>query len=224
MLTYNRSLSKTRRKRPIPDGWATGDVIQEFQLVESSQSLCSGATALSVDQSGELALFGGSDGAGGLFSLTEKRVIASLSVDGAITDTAWVGQNAAIATSTGVVKIFDSNGNETASFSSHAGAVTALAGHPTGDILASVGVDKSYVMYDLTTNAAITQVFSDAGKLKSKSHIIRWSGADPLFQGYHVSSSILTDTSLLPAERTDRSKFTTSNLLPKRPASQQAVH
>lgn len=105
--------------------------------------------------------------------MTEKRVVASLSAEGSITDVAWVGQNAAIATSTGVVKIFDNNGNETASFTSHAGAATALEAHPTGDILISAGVDKSYVMYDLLTNAVVIQIFSDAGKSNVESHILR---------------------------------------------------
>ena len=61
------------------------------------------------------------------------------------------------------MKVFE-DGNEVASFNSHAGAATSLALHATGDIVASVGVDKSYVLYDLTTNAVIMQNFSDACK------------------------------------------------------------
>lgn len=56
------------------------------------------------------------------------------------------------------------NGSEVASFASHAGEVTAISVHPTGDIVASVGIDKSYVLYDLSANSVITQIFTDAGK------------------------------------------------------------
>ena len=84
-----------------------------------------------------------------------------MQANGPVTDAIWAGDKAVVASSTGSVKVFE-NGNEVADFSSHAGAATALAQHPTGDIVASVGADKSYVLYDLTTNSVITQIFSDA--------------------------------------------------------------
>lgn len=107
-------------------------------------------------------LVGGVDGVAGIYSLAEKRVVSSLKVDGAVTDAVWIGDKAAVATSTGAVKIFE-NGTEVASFNSHAGEATSLVTHATGDIIASVGVDKSYVLYDLAANSVITQIYSDAG-------------------------------------------------------------
>lgn len=107
-------------------------------------------------------MVGGVDGVAGIYSLPEKRIVSSLKVGGAVTDAVWIGDKAAVATSTGAVKIFE-NGTEVASFNSHAGEAASLATHATGDILASVGVDKSYVLYDLTTNSVITQIYSDAG-------------------------------------------------------------
>lgn len=68
-----------------------------------------------------------------------------------------------MASATGTVKIFE-NGAETASFASHAGEVTAVAVHPTGDIVGSVGVDKSYVLYDSTTSTVVAQVYGSAGE------------------------------------------------------------
>jgi pre-mRNA-processing factor 19 len=62
-----------------------------------------------------------------------------------------------------VVKIFDVSGAEVASFSSHAGGITALALHPSGEILASVGVDKSYVLYDLSSLKPMSQIFTNSG-------------------------------------------------------------
>jgi pre-mRNA-processing factor 19 len=119
---------------------------------------------LALNPSGELAIVGGIDGVAGIYSISEKCVVASLKGGGgSITDTVWIGSKAAIVTSAGVVKIFE-DGAEVASFNSHAGEATAVAAHPTGDILASVGVDKSYILYDLTTKSVITQIFSDSGK------------------------------------------------------------
>jgi pre-mRNA-processing factor 19 len=52
--------------------------------------------------------------------------------------------------------------NET-TFTSHAGSANGLALHPSGDILASVGVDKSFVFYDLPGGKPVTQVYTDSG-------------------------------------------------------------
>ncbi|EEP80115.1 conserved hypothetical protein [Uncinocarpus reesii 1704] len=155
-------LSKTRRKRPIPEDWATTETVQQFKPVTASDPLYPGGKSLSLNESGELALVGGVDGVAGIYSLTDRSIIASLKGGGgAITDAIWVKEKAVISTSTGLVKVFE-NGDEIASFNSHAGEVMALAKHPTGDIVASVGVDKSYVLYDLTTATVVAQIFSDS--------------------------------------------------------------
>lgn len=56
------------------------------------------------------------------------------------------------------------NGQAVASFTSHAGAATGLALHPCGDLLLSVGVDKSFVYYDLSSMTVVSQVYTDSGK------------------------------------------------------------
>ena len=80
-----------------------------------------------------------------------------------ITDSLWAGNRTVMGTSAGIVKIFE-DGNELASFSGHAGEVTGLALHASGDILASVGVDKSYILYDLISSAKSLQIFTNSGK------------------------------------------------------------
>lgn len=118
---------------------------------------------MSVDSTGELALVGGVDGVVGVYSLSQKSVVQTLKTDGPVTDATWAGNKAVVSSATGSVKVFE-NGTEMASFASHAGEATSVAVHATGDIVASVGVDKSYVLYDLSTNIVITQIFSDAGR------------------------------------------------------------
>ena len=108
-------------------------------------------------------LLGGSHGKISVYSIKEKAVTEELNAGSAqVTATLWIGSKAVASTSTGNVKMFES-GQETASFSGHSGEATAIASHPSGDILASVGVDKSYIFYDLTTNSIATQVLTDSG-------------------------------------------------------------
>ncbi|KAE8356716.1 WD40-repeat-containing domain protein [Aspergillus coremiiformis] len=186
------ALSKTRRKRPVPEDWATSDDISAYKPAQSSEPLYPGGKALAVNASGDLALIGGADGAVGVYSLSQKQVVQSLQANGPVTDAVWAGDKAVIASSTGSVKVFE-NGNEVADFSSHAGAATALAVHATGDIVASVGTDKSYVLYDLTTNSVITQIFSDASLLSVKfhpdGHLIAAGGVDGQVKIFDVKSS-----------------------------------
>lgn len=114
--------------------------------------------------SGDLALIGGADGTAGVYSTSQKKLGHELKIGSdAVTCAVWAGNRAAFATSSGLVKIFE-NGTEVSSFSGHAGEVTALAVHPRGDILASVGVDKSYILYDLATSSQAIRVRTDSGK------------------------------------------------------------
>lgn len=123
-----------------------------------------GGKSLSVDASGDLALVKGSDDTAKVFSLSQKQAVRTLKGNGgSVTDAVWVADKAAVAYSTGAVRIYE-NETEIDEFNAHAGEVTALVVHPTGDILASVGVDKSYVLYDLTTSSTITQIYTDTGK------------------------------------------------------------
>lgn len=156
-------LSKTRRKRAVPEDWATTDVISNFTPTQKSKPLYTGARTISVDASGDLALVGGSDGTAGIFSISQNNLVQELPVGSPVTEALWAGSKAIVGTSSGIVKAFE-NGVEVSSFSGHAGAVTALALHPSGDILASVGVDKSYIFYDLASSAQALQIFTDSGE------------------------------------------------------------
>ncbi|KAF7181071.1 hypothetical protein CNMCM7691_000200 [Aspergillus felis] len=189
--TTQASLSKTRRKRPVPEGWATSDALSTYKPTETSEPLCGGGKALSVNAAGDMALVGGADGTVSVYSLSEKRVVGNLQASGPVTSAVWAGDKAVIASSTGAVQVFES-GQEVANFTSHAGSATALALHATGDIIGSVGVDKSYVLYDLTTNSVITQIFTDASlhtvAFHPDGHLIAAGGADGQIKIFEVKS------------------------------------
>ena len=134
--------------------------------MEKSNALYSGASTLSADSDGDLILTGGDNGVAGIFSVSRNSIIQEVGVgSGAVTGAVWAGTRAVVSTSSGVVKVFE-DGSEIASFSGHTGKITALAAHPSQDIVASVGVDQTYILYDLVSLTQATQVYTDSGKLQ----------------------------------------------------------
>jgi pre-mRNA-processing factor 19 len=169
MLTLQR-LSKTRKKRPIPKTWVDVETIEKFGVASTSEELYAGATSLAVGGGGDLVIVGGTEGIAGVYSVSEKKVQQSFKAGAVVTDAVWYGSQPVISTSAGVVKVF---GDNEVTFTSHAGSANAIALHPCGDILASVGVDKSFVFYDLVGGRAVTQVYTDSGMLASFMRIPR---------------------------------------------------
>jgi pre-mRNA-processing factor 19 len=164
LLTITR-LSKTRRKRPVPEDWATPDDISSFARKQTSEPLYPGASFLSLHDDGDLAVVGGVDGIAGVYSISQQRIVQVLKGGGGpITDAVWVGSRAVVSSQSGRIKVFEGQ-EELSTFSSHAGSTTGIALHPSGDILASVGDDKSYVLYDLVSMSTITQVYTNSGML-----------------------------------------------------------
>ena len=157
-------LSSTRRKRPVPEDWATSDTIQTYEAASSVDTQLTGAKTLAVDETGDFFLTGDSDGNVAVYDLKQGAFTTRSNLGaGAVLSGTWVSDKTAVATSSGAV-VVAAEGNVQAKFQQHAGAATAVAGHPCGDLLASVGVDKSYILYDLQHNKILTQIFSDKGK------------------------------------------------------------
>ncbi|KUI65476.1 Pre-mRNA-processing factor 19 [Cytospora mali] len=152
-------LSKSRKKRPVPSGWASSEEIATF-APQTSEALPVPQTS-SLDTEAGYAAVGGLQGDVAIFSIASGSLERNFKVDEPITDTVWHGSKIMFATSKGSVKVIE-NGDEIASFSDHAGAATALSLHPGGNLLASVGTDKSFVFYDLTALKRVTRVFSSA--------------------------------------------------------------
>lgn len=151
---------KGRKKRPAPKGWASSDDVAGLQQVAYTDLTVSQASSL--DTESEFAAVGGLDGKVDIYSIQANNVERSLDIGEPVTATAWTGSKVIVATSKGSVKVLDS-GSETASFQAHAGAVTGLSVHPGGRLLASVGVDKSFVFYDLDTLEKVSRAYTDAG-------------------------------------------------------------
>ncbi|KAL6721598.1 hypothetical protein ACLMJK_000702 [Lecanora helva] len=162
-------LSKTRRKRTIPDDWVTSETIQQLTPLHTTKTLFDGSRTISLDSEGDLSLIGGSEGKAGIFSIKQDKLVQEFELDGSVTDALWMGNKVAFSTSTGSVQIFE-NGVESSKFVGHAGEVTALALHPSTEILASVGVDKSYIFYDLTSSKQALQISTDCALTTAQFH------------------------------------------------------
>lgn len=156
-------LSKSRRKRPVPEGWVTTEKIEGFDVTSKSKLLYPGSSFVAVDSTGTRAIVGGKDGVAGVYSVPDDEIHMVLNVGaGAITDAVWYGDSPVVATASGTIKVFEGS-DEAATFRSHAGSANALALHPSGEILASVGADKSFVFYDLVGRKAVSQIYTDSG-------------------------------------------------------------
>ncbi len=109
----------------------------------------------------DFAAVSGLKGNVGIYSIEADKVERSLDIEEPITDTIWTGPRVIFSTTNAHVKIYE-NGTEIKTFTEHAGAVTGLALHPGGDLLASVGADKSFVFYDLNDLKRVLRVYTDS--------------------------------------------------------------
>lgn len=154
-------LSKSRRKRPVPADWVDSEAVEKFAIVSASKPLFADTQSISLDATSQKAIIGGSDGSVGVLSIPDNDIEQTYQAGGAITDSAWYGNSPVVSTASGAVKVL---GDKETSFTSHAGRANALTLHPCGDILASVGADKSFVFYDLAGSRAVSQVYTESGK------------------------------------------------------------
>ena len=110
-----------------------------------------------------------------LYSLEQKQILHTLKWgEGNITAALFWEQKPVLAMSTGTIKIFE-KGDVMGEMLVHAGAATDISLHPCGDILASVGEDKSIVFYDLTTMKQVTRIFTPSGPYPSPRPIISFA-------------------------------------------------
>jgi pre-mRNA-processing factor 19 len=84
------------------------------------------------------------------------------SSDGAINDVAWAGSNAVTGSSSGVVRVWNQSGSDSTAMTAHAGAVVALAVHPSKSVVASAGADKSWALYDTEAGKSVVQVYDQS--------------------------------------------------------------
>ena len=116
-----------------------------------------------VDSSGDFVLTGGAHGAAGIYSLSQQSQIKTFDLGkGAVVDAIWWDEKAIVGLTTGVIKVFE--GTEGRDLGSHSGSVAALSLHPSNSILASVGQDKAYMLYDLHSMKIVSRTYVESGE------------------------------------------------------------
>ena len=120
-------------------------------------------TSLSLNETRSEALVGGASGDAEEVSISGQEILQKFQSGGGATSiVAWSGARCILGSTTGTVQVFDGK-SQVCAFSAHTDAVTAIAVHPSGGIIASVSLDKSIVFYDLTKATRVSQLFSDSG-------------------------------------------------------------
>ncbi|KAI0392603.1 WD40-repeat-containing domain protein [Xylariaceae sp. FL0594] len=152
-------LSKSRKKRPIPEGWTTPDEVTTFGIQTANSLPVTRPTTLACE--GGYAAIGGLEGEVAIYSVEADTLERQFSVGEPVTDSLWAGSKVFFSTAKGSVKVYDS-GTEVVCFADHAGPATGVALHPSLNILASVGVDKSFVFYDLKRLTRASRVYTNA--------------------------------------------------------------
>ncbi|CAK7205364.1 hypothetical protein SEUCBS139899_008134 [Sporothrix eucalyptigena] len=159
----HKKLSKSRKKRATPADWATNDDVATFTTIASDDIPVTRATSLTVEAADrQYAAIAGLDGNVGIYAVAAHSLERTLAVGEPLTTALWTeGTRIVLGTAKGAVKIYEA-GAEKASIVCHAGAITGLAVHPAGRILASVGNDKTIVFYDLEEGASVSRAHSSA--------------------------------------------------------------
>ena len=147
----------------VPEDWATPETVAAFDVATSIATSHRTGRTLAVFNDGGLALVAGPEGIADIYDLTERENVRTLQCGASITDGLWWNDKPVIANSGGAVQIFTGD-TQIAEMRGHAGSANALALHSSGELLASVGVDKSYILYDLSSFKVVSQVYTDSGK------------------------------------------------------------
>jgi pre-mRNA-processing factor 19 len=174
----------TRRKRPIPEGWITVQDIESFESKTpewATSKAYKHCAALAEDDGDEAQtiIYANEDGSA-IIHRTDGPVY-EVNCGSRITDSVIWNGKAVFSLADGSVKIFES-GKEVRSYSVHAGPATGVSLHPCDTLLASVGSDRSYVLYDLnsSSNQPAARVFADSGMFLQRTSFTSY--ADPILQ------------------------------------------
>ncbi|KAK8035110.1 cell cycle control protein [Apiospora rasikravindrae] len=152
-------LSKSRKKRPIPEGTASSADISSYAVRKTVSGPVEDMSAF-AHMDGHVAI-GGQNGQVVVYSPAQSKLEYTFLLQEPVTASAWINAKIVLGTASGSVKIFVDQ-REVASFSEHSGPATGVAVHPSLELLASVSSDKSFVFYDLKENRRVARVFTDS--------------------------------------------------------------
>lgn len=137
------------------------DDISSFDTQTSNSLPVPEAQAVAVE--GGYAAIAGAKGQAAVYSIESDKLEREIAVNEPVIDALWTGSKVVFAAYNGTIKVYEA-GSEAAQATEHAGPATGISVHPGGQILASVGSDRSVVFYELETMKRVSRAYADSGK------------------------------------------------------------
>lgn len=145
-------LTSTRRKRVMPEGWASrGDIESLAQTVKTKQHF-NLASDLALDPTGSKALSGGGKSRVGYIDVESGELHELPAASAIVTSVCWTSSSSFVAgTRSGTVDIYD-NDAVAQSVSVHEGQITSVRLLPVGHIvLAVAGKERAWALVDVNS-------------------------------------------------------------------------
>ncbi|KAG4301973.1 hypothetical protein PCK1_001949 [Pneumocystis canis] len=152
-----KTLSSNRRKRRIPEDWTTIEQIKQLKLSKTICPFKSDLNVIAVTDLGTMILAASKNIIKIYCGMEETSTYSLKCDDGDITCGLWINELPAVAKSDGTICIYTSLNGDSKKISTHQNKVTAIALHPSGDILASVTVDGEWALHDLQNDQTIVK-------------------------------------------------------------------
>merc|ERR1711907_43128 len=174
MTTTSAKLSKTRKKRAVPDGHASSEDISRYQEQGSHPIHAAskpGILCVDIDPKDQsLACTGGVDGNVMVFNKKSSKVVATLAGHKKkVTRTLFHPEQQAIFTASAdkTARVWSQSGGEWAPQSQltcHKDEVSDATLHATGDFLVTASLDQSWAFHDIATGKCLVQKADDGAK------------------------------------------------------------
>ncbi|OLL22351.1 Pre-mRNA-processing factor 19 2 [Neolecta irregularis DAH-3] len=184
-------LSSARRKRKVPGDWATPEKVSEFSGTKITHRLISShSRSIAVDDSGDRVVIAGKNPS--IYSISENTTSKLVGHEGLVTAALWVAETAVTAGVDGTIRLWQDTTEKT-QFSAHTGAVIAIASHPSGELIVSVGEDKAWAVHDVPSSATVAKFdtpYADLTcvKFHPDGHLLGIGTSDSQFRVFDIRS------------------------------------
>jgi pre-mRNA-processing factor 19 len=169
MAEKQKELSKGRRKRAIPETWATADGLKGYTVRGSypiHKASAPGILCVDAHPTKPLVITGGADTDVVVFSTDRQRVSSVLSGHTKRVSAVSFHPTEELALSSSVdrtVRVWSAEGGASEyrtvqTLRVHEGEVTSMSVQPTGDYLATSSTDRSWALWDIRTGALLVRI------------------------------------------------------------------
>ena len=166
-----KTLSKGRKKRPVPPGYSDADSVAAYTELASKSVHAAGAVCLDAHSTEALLATGGADGTVAVFSSANGALKAQSTAKKAhakpVTAVKLHPSRPLVlsASADGSMRIGSAagKGETVRTMTAHSAGVSGLTLHATGDFAVSTSADRSWALVDLERGATVLRSGNDAG-------------------------------------------------------------